>query len=43
MDVLTVVLIAVVAWVAVLVIVVSLCRAAGRADAHSDRYYAALR
>jgi hypothetical protein len=31
------------AWVAILVIVVALCRAAGRADAQSDRYYAALR
>jgi hypothetical protein len=42
-DVGTVVLIAVIAWVSLLVIVVALCRAAGRADAQSDRHYAALR
>jgi hypothetical protein len=34
--------IAVIAWVSILVIVVALCRAAARADAQSDRYYAAL-
>ena len=43
MDVGTVVLIAAIAWISLLVIVVALCRAAGRADAQSDRYYATLR
>jgi hypothetical protein len=42
-DVGIVVLIAVAAWVSLLVIVVALCRAAGRADSSSDRSYAALR
>jgi hypothetical protein len=42
-DVGTVVLIAVIAWISLLVVVVALCRAAGRADAQIDRHYAALR
>ncbi|HWE34822.1 MAG TPA: hypothetical protein VG410_15125 [Solirubrobacteraceae bacterium] len=43
MDVGTVVLIAVSAWISIVVIVVALCRASARADADNDRYFAALR
>ena len=42
MDLGTVVLIVAVGWISLLVVVVALCRAAGRADASSDRYFAAL-
>jgi hypothetical protein len=42
MDIATIALIAAAVWVSLLVIVIALCRIAGRADAHSDRLAASL-
>jgi hypothetical protein len=43
MDVVTLGLIAVAAWICLLIVVVALCTAAARADRSSERLFAALR
>jgi hypothetical protein len=43
MDLVTFAVVAVLAWIILLVVVAALCSAASRADAQSDRLYISLR